>query len=295
MKKIVVIGGMNIDILATADPLHFNDSSIGSIQTAFGGVGRNIAENIARLGLEVSLCSVIGDDNFGTMVLEHAKSIGINTSLIQTIKSSRTGSYLAVSDNQDMVVGINDMDISSHMDIEWAKNYLDTLRTFDLLVLEANLPLQTLQFLCESLQEKQIIIDPVSAVKAPRLMDSLSFIDTLKCNSLELRALTNESVIANAITKLLAIGVKRVIVTQGKDDIIDATNDYQYHYTPKLTTIVNVTGAGDAFSAGIASGMALGLSQDQQITLAMKMSEITIQSVSTVSDQITPDLLKEII
>jgi pseudouridine kinase len=51
MKDILVIGGSNIDYLAkSSHPLIMEDSNIGSLKTAFGGVGRNIVENLARLG-----------------------------------------------------------------------------------------------------------------------------------------------------------------------------------------------------------------------------------------------------
>lgn len=293
MKKIVVIGGMNVDILASANPLHRKDSSIGSVQTAFGGVGRNIAENITRLGIPVSLCSVVGEDDFGTMMIEHATRIGIDTTLVQTIKLKRTGSYLAVSDDQDMVFGINDMDITSTMDVAWASKQLPQLTQFDIVVLEANLPTTTIHFLTQSLQDKLIVIDPVSAVKAPRLIESLAAIHTIKCNALELLALSNKPTVQEGIDTLIQLGVKRIVVTQGPDQIIESESSKTTYYMPNTTSIVNVTGAGDAFTAGIVAGMAIGLSKGQQIHLAMQMSTITIQSATTVSSQITPQLLKE--
>lgn len=293
MKKIVVIGGMNIDILASANPLHLRDSSIGSIQTTYGGVGRNIAENIARLGINVSLCSVVGNDSFGDMIVDDAQRTGINTDLVQIIESKRTGSYLAVSDQQDMVLGVNDMDITSTMNVAWARNHLSTLKQFDIIVIEANLPEDTIQFLTQSLADKPIIIDLVSAVKAPRLNPSLSTIHTIKCNASELLALSKTSDILDGIKLLAQKGVKRIIVTQGKEQIIDYDSVTIQYHTPKRAAIVNVTGAGDAFTAGIVVGMALEFSNDHQITLAMKLSAITIQSATTVSSQITPSFLKE--
>ena len=293
MKKIVVIGAMNIDILATADPLHLHDSSIGSIQTSYGGVGRNIAENIARLGIPVHLCSVIGDDSFGVSMLAHAKDVGINVSLVDIIKSKRTSSYLSVSNHEDMVVGVNDMDITNSMNRAWADKYLPLLEQFDVVIIEPNIPQDTLSYLIESLADKNIIVDPVSAAKAPRLLPSLPNISVIKCNAMELRELSKVDDVKKGMNDLLSHGVTRVIVTQGKNDIYEATTDSFHVYTPPLTEIVNVTGAGDAFTAGIAAGIALNLTNEQQIELAMKMSRITLQSATTVSEQITHELRKE--
>lgn len=293
MKKIVVIGGMNIDILASANPLHFHDSSVGSIQTSYGGVGRNIAENIARLGLPVHLCSVIGDDAFGRLMLEHAHHIGINTSLVEVKSNVRTGSYLAVSDHEDMVVGVNDMDITSQMDRAWADTYLPQLLSFDVIVIEPNIPKETLTYLMASLKDKIIIVDPVSAIKASRLVDVLPYISVIKCNRLELSALSNTTTIDEGLLHLLTAGVSRVIVTQGKDDVIDYSAQETKHHTPVATAVVNVTGAGDAFTAGIVAGIAMAYSNQDQITLAMKMSQLALQSSTTVSTQISSRLVKE--
>ncbi len=293
MKKIVVIGAMNIDILATADPLHLHDSSIGSIQTSYGGVGRNIAENIARLGIPVHLCSVIGDDAFGVSMLAHAKDVGVDVSFVDVVNSKRTSTYLAVSNREDMVVGINDMDITNSMNKSWADKHLPHLQQFDVVVIEPNIPQDTLAYLIESLEKKHIIVDPVSAAKALRLLPSLPNISVIKCNAMELRELSKVDDVKQGMNDLLSQGVTRIIVTQGKNDIYEETTDSLHVYTPTLTEIVNVTGAGDAFTAGIAVGIALNLTNEQQIELAMKMSRITLQSATTVSEQITHELLKE--
>lgn len=293
MKKIVVIGAMNIDILATADPLHLHDSSIGSIQTSYGGVGRNIAENIARLGIPVHLCSVIGDDVFGASMMAHAKDVGIDTSFVDVINSQRTSSYLAVSNREDMLVGVNDMDITSSMNRGWADKHLPLLQEFDVVVIEPNIPEDTLTYLMESLADKIIIVDPVSATKASRLLPSLPNISVIKCNALELKELSNRSDVKEGMEHLVSQGVTRIIVTQGKNDIFESTQGSVNVYSPISTEIVNVTGAGDAFTAGITAGIALGYTNEQQIELAMQMSCITLQSATTVSDQITHALRKE--
>lgn len=293
MKKIVVIGAMNIDILATADPLHLHDSSIGSIQTSYGGVGRNIAENIARLGIPVHLCSVIGDDTFGSSMLAHAHWFGIDISLVDVLTSKRTSSYLAVSNHEDMVVGVNDMDITNSMHRRWVDKKLPHLKQFEVVVIEPNIPEDTLTYLMECLVDKIIIVDPVSATKASRLLPSLPNISVIKCNALELKELSRLSDIDEGMKHLVSRGVERVIVTQGKNDIYECTTDSLNIYSPIPTEIINVTGAGDAFTAGIAAGIALGYTNEQQIELAMKMSRITLQSATTVSEQITNELLKE--
>ena len=79
MSRFVVIGGANVDIMGIADhPLRPQDSNPGTIRTMLGGVGRNLAENLARLGENVSLVSVVGDDSFGRWILEQGQACGVD-------------------------------------------------------------------------------------------------------------------------------------------------------------------------------------------------------------------------
>ena len=78
MAQITVVGGINIDIEGSPfDKLKYQDSNPGKVHMAFGGVGRNITENAARLGGDVAMLSVIGDDQMGIAAVEELKDLGV--------------------------------------------------------------------------------------------------------------------------------------------------------------------------------------------------------------------------
>ena len=79
MPKIIVIGGANIDIIGQSlSELVLHDSNMGLIHLSFGGVGRNIAENAARLDQTVYLVTIFSSDSLGEMLMKHCQSLKIN-------------------------------------------------------------------------------------------------------------------------------------------------------------------------------------------------------------------------
>ena len=118
MSRFVVIGGANVDIMGIADdPLRPQDSNPGTIRTMLGGVGRNLAENLARLGESVSLVSVVGDDSFGRWILEQGQACGVDMRWVQSLPDQRTSAFLAILDpDHDLHSAIADMSILNQLD-----------------------------------------------------------------------------------------------------------------------------------------------------------------------------------
>ena len=99
MSRFVVIGGANVDIMGIADQaLRSQDSNPGTIRTTLGGVGRNIAENLARLDEAVSLVSVVGDDSFGRWILKQGRECGVDMRWVRSLPGQRTSAFLAILD-----------------------------------------------------------------------------------------------------------------------------------------------------------------------------------------------------
>ena len=97
MAKITVVGGINIDIEGSPfEKLKYHDSNPGRINLAFGGVGRNIAENAARLGGDVAMVSVIGDDQMGKAAKMELEDLGVDTSCIRTLQGRNSAMYLSI-------------------------------------------------------------------------------------------------------------------------------------------------------------------------------------------------------
>jgi pseudouridine kinase len=98
---ILVIGSAGVDIVGRAAvPIQTKTSNPGRVRISYGGVARNVAENLARLGLDVVLITAVGDDSPGKRLLADAAEIGINTDHTLILSSRSTGAYVGILDER---------------------------------------------------------------------------------------------------------------------------------------------------------------------------------------------------
>ena len=187
-----VVGGANIDIHGKSNqPLRSKDSNPGSVHTSAGGVARNVAENLARLGVDCRLVSAVGNDYHGRMLLRLSQEAGIDVQHVQEIASAATSTYLSVLDDSgDMQVAIADMSIIDHLNAKRLKSLQPMLQQSSLMIIDSNLPGDALAWLGDNFADKSVFADTVSSSKAPRLKPCLSSIHTLKTSAIEAEALT---------------------------------------------------------------------------------------------------------
>ena len=248
--RICVIGGANVDIGARAAGLFVaGDSNPGTITVAPGGVGRNIAHNLALLGDSVRLVTVFGDDGFGRMLRESCAATGMDLSLSQTVSGARNACFVSVNGSDgELFGGVSDMAITGLMTPEWLESRLHAINDADAVVADANLPAETLSMLVGCCLPP-LYIDAVSSAKGPRLREALSAPRlpgagpiTVKCNRIEAEVLGTSGL----------SGVARLVVSLGSEGL-EIIEDGVKQTVPPLPAvgIVNTTGAGDALLAGI--------------------------------------------
>jgi pseudouridine kinase len=197
---VCVIGGSNIDIEGYPNQkLLLGDSNPGVVKTSLGGVGRNIAENLTRLGIETKFLSVVGDDAHGKRVLDHAKAIGLDMEDV-LIADEPTSTYLSVLDEtRDMHVGIAYMDILHRLDITYIQKHADIIENAAFCVVDTNLP-EILAYLVTS-YDVPFVLDTVSASKAVKAKHLLGHFHTIKPNKLEAESMDRTVLILFAKSK----------------------------------------------------------------------------------------------
>ena len=148
---VCVIGGLNIDLQGSSDsPLVFNDSNPGEIEMSAGGVGRNIAENMARISIPSKILSYVGVDALGDFVINKTTTANVDTSLLIEHSTLPTSQYLSLlDDNNDMLVSISDMRIIDEMTIQDINNWTDTLDHSDAIVIDTNIPVEVIEYIVE--------------------------------------------------------------------------------------------------------------------------------------------------
>ena len=189
---VVVAGGANMDICAApAGKLHLQDSNPGTVVTSPGGVARNIAENLARLGVDCRLIAAVGADHHGDLLLQQGRAAGIDMSAVLRLDSAPTSTYVSMLDESgDMHVAVNDMSIVETLQPERLRAHEKLLRQASVVVIDTNLPDASLRYLCELPGDRPLFVDAVSAAKAPRICPYLAAVHTLKAGNVEAEAIS---------------------------------------------------------------------------------------------------------
>lgn len=298
--KVYVIGGANIDISGKAEAsLKLKDSNPGSISLSYGGVARNIAENLARLGIRVNFVSAFSDDLMSIAMLKHLYSLKIDTSNSLIIKNANTSTYLALlSKDNDMAVAISDTSILKNLNVSYIKPIISKIKKDDILVIDTNLDSKVLEYIFKNTKGK-IFVDPISTAKVKKIKPFLSKIYAIKPNVFEAEELigkkitTNKEVIKTA--KILnTSGVTKSFISLGKMGAYALVNGEGIFIRTGKISIKSATGAGDAFMAGLVVSEIRNYSLLQTLRYATGCSMIALASDKTVSDMINDQSVKRL-
>ena len=192
VAPITVIGGANIDISAkySTAVAAAGDSNQGQISTSPGGVARNIAENLARLGSAVQLITRAGDDGFSVSVRASLNLPLLDLSACYAPPNTPSDSYLSLYDMKgELVSAVNQMRLVNKLTPSYLQRFERQITSAALIIADCNLPPDTIYWLAVLPDRPTLFFDGVSMEKITRLQSCLDRIDGLKCNRLEAAAL----------------------------------------------------------------------------------------------------------
>ena len=286
VAPVLVVGGANMDVGArTHHPLQAGDSTPGHIVYAPGGVGRNIAENLARLGVPTTLATVVGDDAFGCQLVDATAQAGVQVGLMRSVSGQRTATYLSLhGPDGDMAWAVNDMSILEQLTPRWCQAHLPTMDSRALMVMDCNLLPETMAYLISL--GRPVVVDAVSAAKCQRILPYLPAVHLLKVNALEAQALcgkpiSNPAEGMTAVQCLRAMGAQRVVLSLGAQGLAWGDVDGQLGGLPgRPVSVVNTSGAGDALLAGVVAALQRGLRLQEAVVYGMACAEITLSTAA---------------
>lgn len=247
-----MVGGINLDTLARVlEPVVPATSNPGRTVTAPGGVGRNVAENLARLGSPVRLAGAVGCDHAGDLLLGGLADLGVDASRVRRRTDLATGTYTATLDaDGSLVVGVADMaatDSVSPDDLD-----ADLLDGASWLVLDGNLRTGTVAH-CLGLAAAAgvpVALDPVGVAKAARLAGAVTHLHTFTPNAAELAAWAGTDDQDAAIARAHDAGVRVLWLRAGPDgSTLHRAGQDPVTVALPPAPVVDVTGAGDAMLA----------------------------------------------
>ena len=295
----VVCGGVNIDIGAHSfAPLRAKDSNPGKVELSLGGVGRNIAHNMRLLGVPTYLLTAVGGDSRASQVEESCKELGIDLSHALHVPDGRTSTYVFVGDSDgDMAIAVSDMEICKKLTPDYFASQLDLLNGAAAVVVDANLPRESIAYLTEHCTVP-VFIDPVSTVKAEKLHGLLGRVHTLKPNCIEAELLsgvkiTDDASLHKAAEALLAQGLQRVFISLGGDGVLAAQKDEMQLVPICKAEMRNATGAGDAMMAALVWSFLSGQSLTESAASGTAAAAIAVESEETINPNMSAEAVKD--
>lgn len=295
--RISVIGGANVDLSATLnDAFIASDSNPGHIDIGYGGVARNIAHNLSLLGAQTQLLTVFGGDLFGGLLHDYCHQQGIDVHLSEREPSVRTGVYLCINNHGgEMIAAVADTEAIRAITPEWLAKRSGEINQSEFIVADTNITEDTIRYLLENVTVP-LFIDGVSTTKAHRVMNALRkcklpYLHTLKLNLKEALAVTDSATYAEAAQRLLDAGVAHVYITLGSEGVYCRNAAEEWLFPALPGDVVNTTGAGDAFLAGVVYAHAKGIEFPKTAQYGLMAARATLMSPKAVNPDIANILL----
>jgi len=286
--RIAVIGSANIDLTTFTSRFPKPGETIfgDSFDLGFGGKGANQAVASRLCGAEVFMIARVGSDLFGPATIENFKKQGIDATHVKQLQGVSSGVapiFVEPSgQNRILVVkGANDRLMPA--DVEAAA---DTLKSVDCMVLQFEIPLETVYHSVRFAREKGIrcIVNPAPA--QPADLKALDGLDYFVPNESEAETITGMPVrnlddAKKCAEKLLTGGMKRVIITLGANGSLLASRDAMEHVGPFQVKSIDSTGAGDAFIGSFAVFLGEGLPEREAVRRANLYAGLSTTGVGT--------------
>jgi len=259
--KLAVVGSINVDMTVVAERIPKKGETVPGSAISYipGGKGANQAVAMAKLGAEVEIFGCIGDDSHGQKMLENLNRVGVVTDHIKILKDVPTGiAMITVGDNDNTIVVVPGA--NGKVDREYVDSIKEVLEMYDMVVLQHEIPLDTVHYLIDFCAEKKIpvVLNPAPAAKVPmEIIDKVSY---LTPNEHEAVLIFGNSLNTE---ELLRKYPEKLIITQGSRGVSTCLKSGEILTVPaRPAKVVDTTGAGDtlngAFSVQIAAGAKMG-------------------------------------
>ncbi|MGL5506650.1 MAG: carbohydrate kinase family protein [Paraclostridium sp.] len=295
----LVFGVSVFDIFGfTNNNYRCNDSNPGRVRTSFGGVCRNIAENMARVGVNTKFISILGDDETGRRMMEHSKVMKYDMEDSLIVNGHSTPTYMAIlNDKGELESAVVDMKITDMFTKEFIDSKADIIRNSEYMFLDSDKP-DILEYILKTFEgQTKFILDPVSACKAKNIKHLIKYFHTIKPNRYEAEIMcgfeiNDEDDLRRAGKHFIDLGINHVFISLDEDGIYYNNGSEEGKIKANNVPVKNVTGAGDSFVAGLGYGYVNGISLTETVKYAVAMSVITISHEDTIHPSMDDEFVK---
>jgi pseudouridine kinase len=297
---VLVIGAAGLDVIAHLDGgFKSGTSNPAKVRTSYGGVARNVAENLARLGQEVTLLTVTGNDQNGALILDHTAKAGVNISESIRTDIYPTGFYMGIINKQGHgEMAVDDMRVMSCLTPEELEKRAHLFKSTSLVFLDANLPEDTLKVAIGLARKNKVPLcaDPASSSLALKLLPYLPGFYLITPNSTEAGILSggefdssDRKAAMRVARHLVNLGVANALITLAEFGVCYATSETSGQVPAIKTRVIDPTGAGDALTAAVIFALLNQMDIDEAVRLGVSAASLALRHPGTV----VPDLSLE--
>lgn len=283
MKKIIVIGSSNIDMVVSTSHLPAPGETIlgGEFFMNQGGKGANQAVAVKRLGGNLIFVAKLGNDILGQQSVDYFKKEGIDTKYITLDENSASGvALISVDDHAEnsIVVASGANMLLNEQDVD---KVVEEMCEGDILLMQLEIPIQTVEYAARRAFEKgvKVVLNPAPARSLPK--ELLRYLFMITPNRIEAEMLTGIKIVNDAdaervAKEISAMGVQNIIVTLGSKGCLVREGDTSYCVDAFKVEPVDTTAAGDTFNGALCVGLAEGMNLRQAAVMASKASSVAV-------------------
>ena len=274
--KLAVVGSINMDMTVTAERIPAKGETLagGSISYIPGGKGANQAVAMAKLGADVEMFGCVGDDSNGERLLQNLKDVGVKTEHVKVIKDVPTGIAMitvAENDNTSIVVpGAN-----GKVDREYVDEIKPVLKTFDMVVLQHEIPLDTVHYVVDFCAQNdiQVVLNPAPAAEVP--VEIVEKVTYLTPNEHEAVLIFGDG---KSTEEILQGYPEKLIITQGSRGVSTCLKSGEILTVPaRPAKVADTTGAGDTLNGAFAVRRAAGDSMEKALAYANTAASLSTE------------------
>lgn len=276
MMKLAVVGSINMDMTVTAERIPLKGETLqgGSLSHIPGGKGANQAVAMAKLGADVEMFGCVGNDENGRNLLKHLKEVGVKTNHVDVLEDIPTGiAMITVGDNDNTIIVVPGA--NGRVDREYVDGIKEELKKFDMVVLQHEIPLDTVHYVIEFCAEQNIpvVLNPAPAAEVP--MDIIEKVTYVTPNE-------HEAVLifGNELTteELLRKYPEKLVITQGSRGVSACLKNLEVFNVPvRPAKVVDTTGAGDTLNGAFAVQIANGADMKTALTYANTAASLSTE------------------
>lgn len=265
--KISVLGSINMDMTVKVERIPLKGETLKgeSISYIPGGKGANQAVAMARLGAEVEMFGCVGKDANGEILIKNLNQNGVVTKNIKRVEGAYTGiATITVGENDNAIVVV--AGANEKVDCDYIDTIKEDLLNSELVVLQHEIPLETVKYAIDICYEKgvKILLNPAPAYALnEELINKVTYITP---NEHEAKIIFGGN---NKLEDLLRKYKEKLIVTLGEKGVVCCLSDGNILQVPcRKSNVVDTTGAGDTLNGALAAQIAEGVSLKKALRFA---------------------------